>query len=110
MRFLAVLLLFSTAAFAKDHTYQPGTFISVSTSDRLIDGTTHSRAVFTVQVDGVVYTVQAGHVNRHTKDISQGLIVGDPVQASVEGNNLFLRKPDGKDLKTDILTRARAAK
>jgi hypothetical protein len=33
--------------------------------------------------------------------------VGDPVEASVEGDSVILLKPDGKDLKTSILKRER---
>jgi len=36
------------------------------------------------------------------------LIIGDPVKAAVEGNNLILLLPTGKDFGTAILTRERS--
>jgi hypothetical protein len=108
MKLLACLLLLSSAAFAKVHIFQTGKLISVSTEDRLFEGTTVSHALLTVQVDDVIYTVRGERVTRRTKDFSEGLIVGDSVQTSVEGNNIFLHKPDGKDMKTEILKRERS--
>lgn len=110
MKTLICFLLLSTAAFAKDHAFQQGKLLAVDTDQRLYEGTSIGHALLTVQVDDVIYTVRGERVTRRTKDFSGGLIIGDSVQASLEGNNLVLLKPDGKDLKTNILKRARVAK
>jgi hypothetical protein len=47
-------------------------------------------------------------VKPNTKDITKGMIIGDPVDASVDGEHVYLHTPTGKELKTDIMKRARA--
>jgi len=113
LRKILALLLFgfslgTSSAYAGNHSFKPGKLIDVSTDERLYEGTTLRRAIFVVQIDDVVYTLQGGRVSRGAKDYAQGLIVGDPVQASVEGKDVILQKPDGKDFKTSILKRERA--
>jgi hypothetical protein len=110
MKILAcVLLLCSTAALAKDHDFHTGKLVSVDTVDRLSEGTTYRRAIFTVQLDDLVYTLK-GEAVHHNTDISKGFVVGDPIQAAVEGNNVVLLQPDGKDFKTTIIKRERVPK
>jgi hypothetical protein len=45
---------------------------------------------------------------RWTKDVGEGLIVGDAVQVAIDGGNLIFLKPDGKEMKTTIVKRTRA--
>jgi hypothetical protein len=47
-------------------------------------------------------------MRRHSGDPGHGLIIGDPVQAAVEGEDLILLRPDGKELKAKITRRERA--
>jgi hypothetical protein len=118
MKILALLLLLvSTAAFAKDHVYQEGKLLSVSKQNDSSIGTglgnmalavPMGHAIFTVQISDIVYIVRGEKVNRRTKDYSKGLIIGDPVKVAVEGNNLILLLPTGKDFSTAILTRERS--
>jgi hypothetical protein len=35
-------------------------------------------------------------------------VIGDPVQAAIDGDNLILQRPDGKEIKTKIIQRKRA--
>lgn len=102
------LLMFPHAGLAKDHAYMQGTLLDASVDERVKQGSTLAHAVYVVQVAGIVYTVQGEQVKTGTKDYTRGLIVGDPVQASVEGEHLFLRTPKGKEIKTNVLKRARA--
>ena len=61
-----------------------------------------------VQIGDLVFTARGDRIRRHSGDVGQGLIVGDAVQAAVDGGDLILLKPDGKELKTKIVKRARA--
>ena len=63
--------------------------------------------MYTVQVADMVYTVRGEKVKPHTRDYTRGMVIGDPVEARVEGEHVYLRTPKGKEIKTDILTRAR---
>ena len=104
---IVALCLGGASAFAGSHNFQSGKLIDVSTDERLVEGTTHRHSIFIVQIGDLIYTLRGGHVSPHGKDYAQGLVIGDPVQASVEGENVFLLKPDGKDLKTTIQKRER---
>ncbi len=100
---------FAVAAWAADRVYQPGKLLNATTESRQKKGNTTTHAVFTVQAGDLVYTVRAEKVGANAKDYTEGMIVGDPVEASVDGNHLYLKTPKGKEIKTDVLTRARAA-
>jgi hypothetical protein len=110
--FAVVLLGFCfvlPVAYAGGHNFQTGRLIQVTTDERLHEGTTLRRAIFTVQIGDIVYTLQGYRaVPPKARDYAEGLIVGDPVQASVEGERVVLRRPNGKDFKTSILKRERA--
>jgi hydroxymethylpyrimidine/phosphomethylpyrimidine kinase len=107
---LFVLSVGASISFAANHRLQDATLVNVTTSDRLIEGTSYTRAILVVKIDDVVYTLQGERVKRKTTDYAKGLIVGDPVIVSVEGKDVFLQRPDGKYLKTAVLKRERAAK
>ncbi len=104
------LLALATAAsaWAADRVYQPGKLLNAATESRQKKGNTTTHAVFTVEAGELVYTVRAEKVGANAKDYTEGMIVGDPVEASVDGNHLYLKTPKGKEIKTDVLTRARA--
>lgn len=107
---LAVLaLVYATNSFgAAKRDFQAGKLLSVTVDERLEDGTTYRWAVFTVQIGDLVITARGGRVRRSTGDIGKGLIVGDPVQAAIDGSDLILLGPDRKELKAKITKRARA--
>jgi hypothetical protein len=110
LRVSSLLLLTSLAlppAFAFEHTYEHGRLLDATTEDRLKKGTTTSHAIFTVEVDGVIYTLRGEKVGANAKDYAKGMVVGDPVEARVDGEHVYLRTPKGKELRTDILKRAR---
>jgi hypothetical protein len=107
---LAVFGLISAAMCygAAKRDFQTGKLLSVTVDERLDKGTTYRWAVFTVQIGDLVITARGERVRRFTGDIGQGLIVGDPVQAAVDGGDLILLKPGRKELKAKITKRARA--
>jgi hypothetical protein len=103
MSMFAVLL-----AGAAKHDFQTGKLMNIATDERLYEGTTIRWAVFTVKIAGVVYTARGERVRRHSGDPGQGLIVGDAIQVAIDGENLILLKPEGKELKVKITRRERA--
>ncbi len=105
--FLLALLVVLPAS-AADRVYQAGKLVGGTTDSRDKKGTTTTHAIFKIETGGLVYTVRGQKVGAKAKDITKGMIVGDPVEASVDGNHLYLRTSDGKQIKTDVLTRARA--
>ncbi len=111
LRWMLVLLLImpaGRAAVAFDHSYQQGRLVDATTENREKKGNTTTRAIFTVQAGEMVYTVRGEKVGAKAKDYTEGMIVGDPVDVAVEGEHVYLRTPKGKELKTDVLKRARA--
>jgi hypothetical protein len=110
LRALAVTLMLTSMAFAKDHDFHNGRLLDVTTEETVGEGSAYSRVIFTVQVDDIVYTLKGERVRHSTKDYGEGLIVGDEVKAAIEGNYMVLLKPNSKDLKAAILKRERAAK
>ena len=114
MRLSKLLLLLSLtslsfgSALAWDHTFVTGRLIDVSTEEHADAKHPQTHAVYTVQSGDMLYTVRAEKVKVHSKDYAKGLIIGDPVPVSVEGEHVFLQMPNGKEMKTEIIKRARA--
>jgi hypothetical protein len=101
------LATFLLGAVKRD--FHTGKLVSVTEDERLIEGTSHRWAVFTVQVGDLLYTARGERIRRRSGDIAQGLIIGDAVQVALDGSEyLILLKPDGKELRVKIITRARA--
>jgi hypothetical protein len=63
-----------------------------------------------VQLGDIVYTLRGGHISKHGSDESSIFTVGDPVQVSVEGDAVYVLKPDGKVMKTEIEKKERITK
>jgi hypothetical protein len=96
-----------TASAAK-HEFQTGKLVDIADDEQLREGTTVRWAVFTVQVDDIVYTARGQRVRRRSGDPGKGLIVGDPVKVAIENDELILLDPDGREMKMKITKRARA--
>jgi hypothetical protein len=88
--------------------FQTGELLSVTSGKGLDEVATHRWAIFTVQVGDVIYTASGGRIHHRTDDYQEGLTVGDPIHVAISGNDLILLKPNGKELKTKIIKRARA--
>jgi len=107
--FLSLTFIVSINSWAGNHReFQSGKLLDVSSEERLFEGTTIKRAVYQVQVGDVVYLARGERLNRHSGDPGHGLIVGDAVQAAIDGDNLILQRPDGKEIKARIFKRQRA--
>jgi hypothetical protein len=103
-----VFALASTAFGAERYDFQTGKLINIAADERLVEGTSFRRAIFTVQLGDLVITARGGRIRARSGDAGQGLIIGDPVQAALAGTDLILLKPDGKELKIKIIRRERA--
>lgn len=104
---LALMFAILIGGASKPRDFKTGKLLDIGSSERVIDGTVYRRAELTVQVDDIIYTVRGDRIRRFTGDVGQGLIVGDPVKVAIDGGNLILLKPDGKEMKTTIVKRTR---
>ena len=101
-------LLGTVCLCARTHQgFQTAKLLDVSYDERLDEGTTYRYAIYQVQVGDVVYFGRGERLRYHSGDPGHGLIVGDPVQAAIDGDNLILQRPDGKEIKTKIIKRQR---
>jgi hypothetical protein len=102
------LTLVSTHLRAGTHLeFQTGKLLDVSSDERLYEGTTHRYAVYQVQLSDVVYSARGEKLRRYSGDPGHGLVVGDTVQVAIDGDNLILQRPDGKQIKAKIIKRRR---
>jgi hypothetical protein len=105
----AILMSLVVWAYGKQQPeFQTGKLIDVTSDERLFEGTTVRHAVYQVQVGDMLYFGRGEHLNHRSGDPGHGLIIGDPVQVSIEGEHLILQRPDGKEIKTKIIERRRA--
>jgi hypothetical protein len=104
---LVTVLALVTPLYAKKE-FKQATLVNVSAEDLGGKKKSERAANFIVRIDDLVYTGRGGKVDKKSGDMGQGLIVGDPVQAAVDGNHLYLKKPGGKEVKTKIIKRERA--
>jgi hypothetical protein len=89
--------------------FQTGKLLDVSSDERLIEGTTVKHAVYEVQLGDIVYSARGERIHVHSGDVGHGLVVGDSVQVAIDGDNLILQRPNGKEIKTKIIQRKRAS-
>jgi len=90
------------------HDFQAGKLLDISSDEQVKKGTSHQFAIYQVQVGDIVYFGRGEKQVKHPGDTGRGLIVGDPVQAVIEKDDLIIQRPDGKEIKTKIIKRQRA--
>ena len=106
---VALALTLSPTFFgATKRDFQTGKLVSITVDERLIEGTSYRRAIFTVQIGDLVITGRGDRIRRRSGDLGQGIVIGDAVQVAIDGGDLIILKPDGKELKTRIIKRARS--
>jgi len=93
---------------APKHEFQSGKLVDISSDERVDKGTTHGYSVYQVQIGDIVYFGRGEKLAKHPGDTGHGMIVGDPVQAAVDGGDLYSQRPDGKEIKARIIKRQRA--
>jgi hypothetical protein len=102
-------ILTTTFGFAGTHgNFQSGKLLDVSSDERLYEGTSLRNAIYQVQVGDVIYSARGERLRRRSGDAGHGLIVGDSIQVAIDGDSLFLLRPDGKEIKAKIVKRQRA--
>ena len=103
------ILLSTLCLYAGAHRdFQAGKLLDVSSDERLIEGTTVKHAVYEVQLGDIVYSARGERIHVRSGDVGHGLVIGDSVQVAIDGDNLILQRPDGKEIKTRIIQRKRA--
>lgn len=114
-RVFVICMLVSTIMYAGDKTekgYVKGILVEVTVGQRTTgvpagQGTIiaqHNVFQVSVRIGDLIYTGET-----RSKNVRQ-LVIGDPVDARVDDKNLYLRLPDGKEIKTKLLTKTRATK
>jgi propanediol dehydratase large subunit len=104
---LALLCVIEAIA-GTPHQFQAGKLLDVGSDERAVEGTTIIHAVYHVQVGDLIISARGERVRRHGGDHAHGLVVGDPVQVAIDGDDLILQRPDGKEIKAKIIRRQRA--
>jgi len=116
----AVILCVSTFGFTgKEHKeYQTGTLLDVQSQgyEKIISNPQTAAPMSVRRTDNLV-SVRLGDLvlvgecigKRHFSACTPGdWIVGDPIEVRVEKDSMYLKKPNGKELKTKIVKRVRA--
>lgn len=116
MKHAVLWLVLCAAAFAAS-SYQSGKLLSItdSRSNRDVGNSQTGSVVtvtdveyrFSVQVGDMIYVGSYWPRTRWSYS-PKDFIVNDPVQVRIEGKNMYLKRPDGKELKTEIIQRIRA--
>jgi hypothetical protein len=97
---LALTLLTTLCAETK---FEKAELLSITSGKGLDNDATHRWAFFTVQIGNVIYTGSGKRIKHKTDNYQEGLSAGDAIEASVSGNDLILRKPNGGEVKTRIV-------
>lgn len=104
--------MLSALAFAADRTYVRGTLVDVAVGKRTFGvpqpngGTLIGQGNLfqvKVQIEDVIYTAET-----RSGEVRQ-LIVGDPVEVRLDEKHVYLKCPNGKEVKAKVLTKARAS-
>ncbi|HKY62787.1 MAG TPA: hypothetical protein VJR29_05140 [bacterium] len=123
---IVLLLLLASPALAKDKApkeYQQGKLLNIEEKDTVqttyvsqkqSDGRTVTTPVedkqkhyfITVQLADMVYV---GEYTPAFFGKPGDWVIGDPISVRLDGNNMYLQKPNGKELKSKIRKRIRAA-
>jgi hypothetical protein len=104
------LLLISAGWCAGAHKeFQTGKLVDITSDEQVKKGTSSSYAIYQVQIGDIVYFGRGEKQQKHPGDPGHGLVVGDPVQAAIDRSDLIIQRRDGKEIKTKIIKRQRAA-
>ena len=102
------MTLATTFLGAAKREYQLGRLIELTTAMEVVAGVTRQYAIFVVETDGLVYKGSLPiSINISGQPPVTDVVVGDPVQVSIEGPGteqaeMIIRKSGGKELKTKI--------
>ena len=105
---LALTLATILGAASKQRDFKTAKLLDIGSSDRVAGGSVYRSALFTVQIEDIVYTARGDRIRRGSGDVGKGMIVGDPVQVAIDGDHLIFLLPNGKEMETTITKRTRA--
>lgn len=96
-----------TAEAAEKSAYQSGKLIDMSSTESGA-GAGRGQRIFCLAVEtgDLSYTLRYWP-NWRGSYVPTDLVVGDPVEITVDKNHLYIKKANGGDLKTDIVRRER---
>lgn len=116
---LSVFFSFGQIAHAKEREYHIGTLVGVESSENLVHGGVHSwsdgQNTWTNSIDLKVKDFYIAIALNDLLYIGEyrakwrwsdepNFIIGDPIEVSIDGNKMFLKRNDGKkDFKTKIV-------
>lgn len=119
MRQFVIVLMLATAAVcpAADKVYQKGKYLDVNSQayQKIVSNPSNGGSVsvlrhendMSVQIDDVIYVGECEE-KRHFSSCRPGTwIVGDMIDVRIDKDNMYLRKPDGGEVKTQIVKRVR---
>ncbi len=101
------MLVISLVSLARTRDFQTAKLVDVSYDDVMHSGSSQRHPVYQVRLGDLIYSAE-GDKLKHAADPAHGLLVGDDVRVAIEGDRLYLRRPDGKDIKTTIVKREKA--
>jgi hypothetical protein len=107
---LALLFFLPLSAIAKDKSYIQGKLVSAGTTQTILEGDQFDFATVVIQVDDILITARGRRVTRHSGEIVPGVIIGDPIPVNIDGNEIRLKLPSGKEFKASIVKRERIPK
>ena len=108
----SILMVFATVGFAADKVYQKGKHLDVDSQafQKLVGDSSVTRHEnnLSVQIDTLIYVGQCEE-KKHFSSCRPGTwIIGDPIDVRIDKDYMYLRKPDGGEVKTRIVKRVRA--
>jgi hypothetical protein len=114
MRQFALWLMLATAVIclAADKVYQKGKYLDVNSQayQKLVGDTSVMRHEndLSVQIGDLIYIGQCEE-KRHFSSCRPGAwVIGDLIDVRIDKDSMYLKKPDGGELKTRIVKRVRA--
>lgn len=105
---LGLAVCLGSARLWAAHEFKTGKLLDISSDERVDKGTTHGYTIYKVQLGDLVYFGRGEKLSKRPGELGHGLIVGDPVEAAIDGKDLIIQRPDKKEIKTKIIKRERA--
>ncbi len=117
-RFVVVLMLTAAAVCpAADKVYQKGKYLDVNSQayQQMISDPSNGGSMsvlrheddMSVQIGDVVYVGQCEERRHFSSCRPETWIVGDMIDVRIDKDNLYLKKPNGGEVKTHIVKRVR---
>lgn len=111
------MLAIAVASSAADKSYQKGKYLDVNSQayQKIISDPSNGGSMsvlrhendMSIQIGGVIYVGQCEE-KKHFSSCKPGTwIVGDMIDVRIDKDNMYLRKPDGGEVKTQIVKRVR---